>query len=196
MARYASEYYSPDEVYPTEPQAQSGIVFGPNGNDFTGTLVAGGGSSGGGDATLANQQAMLDLLSAAGRVDVVSNVRSGGTITLYIGDDDVGDNAVRLPVDDVGGVLHSLLTGSDTTSVRFGAGVRDQADQIVGSIDRATITHSESVTTVPIEITASDKSGPASEHYEYHIKQVDSDGNEKVKAAGRLELRVERASEG
>lgn len=39
MTRYCPEYYSPDEVYPTEAQVESGVDFGPEGDDFTGTLT-------------------------------------------------------------------------------------------------------------------------------------------------------------
>lgn len=45
MARYCPEYYSPDEVFPTEAQVESGVVFGPEGDDYTGTLVATSGPS-------------------------------------------------------------------------------------------------------------------------------------------------------
>jgi hypothetical protein len=32
-----------DAVFPTEAQVQAGIEYGPNGNDYTGTLSGGGG---------------------------------------------------------------------------------------------------------------------------------------------------------
>lgn len=153
--------------------------------------IDGVGGGGGGDATAANQAAILAKLNAA-RVSVVSNVAAGGTITIYLGDDDTGANAVSLPVDDVGEVLKDLLQDASVASVLFGAGTGDSYNEILGTIDPDAITAADGITTIPIEILSTDKTGPASDDYEWHIKTVDDSGLEKVRIEGSLKLRPER----
>lgn len=60
MARFAPEFFSPDEEYPLENETGDGVVYGPNGNDFTGTLevTIGGGS----EITDASLEKLSDFL--------------------------------------------------------------------------------------------------------------------------------------
>lgn len=73
MTRYCPEYYSPDEVYTTEAQSEAGVVYGPNGNDFTGTLSAGSAPTTPG--TLIGQLIALDEQGA---------IEQGAEVTIQI----------------------------------------------------------------------------------------------------------------
>lgn len=101
MSRYGPEYYSPDEVFPTAAQTQSGVVYGPNGDDFTGTLVAGGGSSPATPGTLIGQIVKTDESGAtASGVSVsVQQVKTNGGFGL------IGDSTKLTAVSDANGLI-------------------------------------------------------------------------------------------
>ena len=150
---------------------------------------AGGGA---GDATEAKQDQILGKLNST-PIKTVSNVSKGGEITIYVGDDDVDGNAILLAVTDTGEVLKAKLEAA--TSVLFGAGTGSAANDIVGTIDKSAITAADGTTTIKVEIPSANKpSTKVGEDYTYHIKAIDSEGNEHVEVEGCLELRNERAT--
>ena len=88
MVRYASEYYSPDEVYPTEAQVQSGIDYGPNSDDFTGTLVVSDSdnSDGGGESGAADGFTVNLCVSGVQQDGEVLRLKEGADQTLAVSD--------------------------------------------------------------------------------------------------------------
>lgn len=144
---------------------------------------------GGGSATVENQLTMLALLAGA-LIQVTSRTTNGTELLSYIGDDDVGTDAQKIVVDDPGEAVKTILLDSD--NVVFGAGTRELANCIVGTIDTDNITHADGRTTVLVEISADNKPNQAG-GYEYHVKTV-KDTAEFVRISGNIELRNERAA--
>lgn len=156
----------------------------------SGSWQTGSGSGGSGTATLEKQNAILAAIEG-GTVNVVARTKNGTELLSYIGDDDVRSNAQRVSVSDVDGALRTKLQAA--TSVIFGAGNNRQSNEITGTIDKAEITNSDDVTTIPVEISSDNK--PATpDVFDYHIKAIDGDGNEYVEITGRIELKNERAT--
>ena len=144
-----------------------------------------GGSGSGGDATLAKQNEILGKFAET-PVNVINNVSSGGEITIYLGDDDTGSNAIQIPHNG-GSALRTKLQAA--TSVIFGAGTGDAANQITGTINQGDITD----TIIPVEIPSANKVGaPIGDDYTWHVKAITS-GAEHVESEGALNLRAERA---
>lgn len=148
-----------------------------------------GGGGGGGDATEAKQDQILSKLNSS-PINIVNNVTSGGVITTYLGDDDVDEHTIDVPVSDTGEVLKARLDAA--SSVIFGAGEKGKANEIIGTC--GTASHASDITTIPVTITSANKKGTASDEYTYHIKTVDSSDNEHVEVEGCLKLKYERAT--
>ncbi|GAB5444213.1 MAG: hypothetical protein Fues2KO_45620 [Fuerstiella sp.] len=149
---------------------------------------AGGG--GGGDATEAKQDSILAALSGK-VVKVTSRVINGTDIVSYIGDDDVGDDAAEVVIDDVGGVIRDKLQAA--SAVHFAGGL-DSANEITGTINADNITHAGGRTTIPVEIPSTGKPTKANPSYEYHIKSVSDSAKEFVRIEGTIDLRPERCA--
>lgn len=117
--------------------------------------------------------AKVALLTAGRRPQVVSNVAAGGRLDLYVGDDYVGDDAISLPIEDVGGVIHDRLTAAGVDSVVLGASLDRRATNLItGTI--TDISYASDETTLTIEIAHSDISteAPLSDDYQYQISRV------------------------
>jgi len=163
-------------------------------NVYTTASLQNAQSGTGGDATVAKQDLILAALNG-GTIDVVSNVDSGGDVTIYLGDDDTGDDVILIPVPDVGGTLRTFLQSASVASVIFGSGRLGVANQITGTITAGDITYSTDVSTIPVAITSANKAGAiVADDYRYHIKSVDSGGAEHVEVDGALELKAELAT--
>ena len=131
-------------------------------------------------------------MKLSGKVIKVTDRTANGTqLVSYIGDDDVGDNAQIVKIDDAGEVIKTKL--EDATSLLFGGGTGNAANQITGTIDQQTITHVDGVTSISVEIPA-DKKSTTADCYTYHIKGLDDDNKGFVRIEGTIDLRNERAS--
>lgn len=130
---------------------------------------------------------------SAGKVSVVSNVSEGGDISVHLGDDDTGAEAILVPVSDTGEALKDLLQAAD--SVLFAVGYGSKSNVILGTIDAGSITHADGITSIPVEIPSANKVSASTYRtdYVYHIKSVTSD-LEKVKVSGGFVLLPEHAT--
>lgn len=173
----------------TETALANAPAGGSGGLDAAGVRAAVGLTSANLDTQLSGISAKTTLITGTG-VSVVSSVTQTGDITVYIGDDDVGAFAIPLPVSDVDESLYDYLQTCD--SIVFGAGLRNQADQITGTVDKTAISHANGITTVPVEIPSANKPAVAA-NYVYHVKAVDSDGRH-VKLEGTLHLKAKRVT--
>ena len=106
------------------------------------------------------QQAQLDaiqastaLIGAGTRITVKAD--SGQSITLKIGDDYAAANstAKRIQVNDADSAIYNLLTDNTLAARSFGFGVSGNRDLVIGTIDRATVTHTAAAGATPAYTT-------------------------------------------
>ena len=176
-----------------------------------------------GDATEANQQEILTSISTAsglteeqsgrlerieastskivGRVNYVGPVGQCGKIQLIQGSDyrERSGSAVEIPVSDKSGALHAVLQDPlETVRVIFGAGHGAGApDEIVGTVDVSTVTHTDGVTTVLVEFLGTElESATVSGDYDWHLKRFSLLDDATVFAVGKLAVIRKRADVG
>lgn len=143
--------------------------------------------------------AQTSLISAA-KIDVVSPVTTGGTITIKRGSDYRVRNgtAINLKVVDTGGALHTILTDTDqVSSILLGAADANQTNRVTGTIAVADLVYASDELTLPIEIISSEILSAAGD-LEYHIKTIapvvsgDTAGDECVRIEGCMVVENER----
>lgn len=140
--------------------------------------------------------AQTSLISGA-RINVVSPVSPGGTVTLYRGSDyRVRNNTeISIPISDPGGTLHAILTdATQVASIIFGAGEGNAANRVVGTVNVDNLSYASDVLTAVVELSADGITAPAGE-YEYHIKTIaPATADECVRVAGCCVVRNQRAT--
>jgi hypothetical protein len=125
-----------------------------------------------------------------------SAVRPGGKIVLKAGDDYADDivTTISLPVTDAGEVVYDRLTAGDTATIKFAAGRNRQKDLIVGTVAKASVTHTAGVTYVPIEITRSQiTTAKVFNDYKYDIQVTTSGNKVTTPVGGELEVEFDNA---
>jgi hypothetical protein len=168
-----------------------------------------GGGGGIGDAsqtTLLAVQSLVNALAASlsgeTQVNVVAPVSEGNTLTLILGDDYRirSGTQVRLQIPDTTGAILTLLQADDTV-ISFGAGSGRAAGAIVGTVDPDNCTRASNVTTVPVELTATQLSAADPRQvYTWQLKTAvtytvgdDEETDRHTIAEGRLILLYDRA---
>lgn len=150
---------------------------------FKATALSQAPGSAGGLTT--DQQNQLNRIEGAAaqitgaRLDVAGSVTPGGTIQLIVGKDYVtaAGSGLNRTVSDPGATLYNQLTSSTLAAVkRFAARRPAGGPTITGTI--GTVTHSNGITTIPIEITrdAIPETVPAAIDYRYIVERETSDG--------------------
>lgn len=143
---------------------------------------SGPGGGGSGDATLANQTAMIGQLTsiqaalAGGGLGYNGAVGDSGEITLVLGDDyeTAISRQIVLPVSDPTGGVYDLLTAGGADAILFGAGSAKSPNLITGTIDAGEIVRDggSGVTSIPIEIPSGgiDPAVQFNQRYGYRIR--------------------------
>ena len=162
------------------------------------SVFGGGTGGGGGDATLANQVAILAALS--GRpISPVARVASGGAVLLYVGDDatELSSTLLSIPVDDPAGAVLAKLQAIGIANLSWGASRSNMAaSSIAGTVKTLTASTVDGnpVCLVGVKVRAAGVSpacAPADD-YVYQISQRQthaSDLDDFVEIEGSLELR-------
>jgi hypothetical protein len=125
-----------------------------------------------------------------------SVVRPGGKIVLKAGDDYSDDiiTTISLPVTDAGEVVYDRLTAGDTATIKFAAGRNRQKDLIVGTVAKASVSHTAGLTYVPIQITRSQiTTAKVFNDYKYDIQVTTSGGKVTTPVGGELEVEFDNA---
>lgn len=157
-----------------------------------------GSGGGGGDATLANQVAILAALSGT-PISPVARVASGGAVLLYVGDDatQLSATLLSIPVDDPAGGMLAKLQAIGVANLSWGASRSNlPASAISGTVKTLTAgtVDGRPVCLIGVEVRAAGVSpacAPADD-YVYQISQRQthaSDLDDFVEIEGSLELR-------
>jgi hypothetical protein len=160
------------------------------------TTSAGGGSGG----LTPEQDALLTAIAASlagSPVEPTGRIANGGRVLAYVGDDFTvrSGTALRIPVKDPAGGLHTLLTSIGVENLKFGASIAGRpAGLITGTI--ASLTQSGSgasqLCNITVEITNCGVGLKLSEDYEWQIQSTQTHGDHidtLIRVEGMLSLR-------
>lgn len=164
--------FGPAADYPAEAEVEEGVEY--DFGNLTGTFEGvAGGLTLEQAAQLARIEAQTSKLSGA-PVTVNGNVKPGGQIVLKHGDDHTValGNAVIVPVDDVGGALHTLMAAVGVGNLEIVA-IRgtDTTSQIAGTV--ASLSYALNVLSVTLQFTAAETSkGVVGPIYNYDVVKI------------------------
>lgn len=187
----------PGPDYPATADVEQGVQY--DFGNLTGTLVVSGGG-GTGDAQqstlLAVQATVNAIASSLGStpVEVNSPVKQGGAIELKLGDDYLvaATTQLRIPVTDVGGVLHAKLLAA--TSIVWGAARGRGSAQVTGTVaNPAGLSYAANVLTISVEIPRANlAAAEAGFEFDWDLQYTTAGGHRVTPVAGTVTFHYDR----